>query len=99
MMTQEVKSLRLSEIIATKGAIADKDSELITEDTYIFEPSALVVIAHMEMSMMRLALLQMIYDSRLAQHASRFKAMKSAKKRATQEIGRAAWRERVCPYV
>ena len=88
MMTQEVKSLRLSEVIATKGAIADEDSELITEATYIFEPNALVVIAHMEISMMRLALLQMIYDSRLAQHASRFKAMTSAKKRATEEVQR-----------
>jgi len=48
----------------------------------------LVVIAHMEISMMRLALLQMIYDSRLAQHASRFKAMTSAKKRATEEVQR-----------
>lgn len=85
MMTQEVKSLRLSEVIATKGAIAEENADAITEATYIFEPNALVVVAHMEVSMMRLALLQMIYDSRLAQHASRFKAMTSAKKRATEE--------------
>lgn len=85
MMTQEVKSLRLKDIIETKGAEAEA-GQAITEATYIFEPNPLVVVAHMEVSMMRLALMQMIYDSRLAQHASRFKAMTSAKQRATDEV-------------
>jgi F-type H+-transporting ATPase subunit gamma len=84
MAVQDVKSLRLSEIIATKGEAGGKTA--ITEATYIFEPSPLVVVAHMETSMMRLALLQMIYDSRLAQYASRFKAMSAAKDRATKEV-------------
>jgi len=86
MMTQEVKRLTLSQVIETKGREAGADA--ITEETYIFEPSPLVVVAHMETSMMRLALLQMIYDSRLAQHASRFKAMTSAKQRSQEEVQR-----------
>lgn len=83
LMRQEVKSMRLSEIVETKGSEIAKDGSNITEDTYIFEPNALVVVAHMETSMMRLALIQMIFDSRLAQHASRFKAMSSSHKRAS----------------
>lgn len=86
MSVQDVKRLRLSEVIETKGAAATEDA--ITEDTYIFEPSPLVVVAHMETSMMRLALMQMIYDSRLAQYASRFKAMTAAKQRSTEEVAR-----------
>jgi F-type H+-transporting ATPase subunit gamma len=86
MSTQDVKKLRLSEVVETKGAeVTDK---AITEATYIFEPSPLVVVAHMETSMMRLALMQMIYDSRLAQHASRFKAMTAAKQRSRDEVAR-----------
>lgn len=86
MMTQEVKSIVLSQVIETKGRATGGDA--ITEETYIFEPSPLVVVAHMETTMMRLALLQMIYDSRLAQHASRFKAMTSAKQRSVEEVAR-----------
>lgn len=82
LMKQEVKSMRLSEIVETKGSKTQAADNAITEDTYIFEPNALVVVAHMETSMMRLALIQMIYDSRLAQHASRFKAMSASHKRA-----------------
>lgn len=85
MMTQDVRSLRLKDVIETKGA-GSTGGDVISEVTYIFEPNPLVVVAHMETSMMRLALLQMIYDSRLAQHASRFKAMSAAKQRAVEEV-------------
>jgi len=85
MMTQDVRSLRLKDVIETKGA-GSAGGDVINEVTYIFEPNPLVVVAHMETSMMRLALLQMIYDSRLAQHASRFKAMSAAKQRAEEEV-------------
>jgi F-type H+-transporting ATPase subunit gamma len=85
LMTQDVRSIRLSDIIETKGAAAESQDS-ITEATYIFEPNPLVVVAHMETSMLRLALLQLIYDSRLAQHASRFRAMSSAHQRATEEV-------------
>jgi ATP synthase F1 gamma subunit len=82
LMQQAVKSMSLSEIVETKGSKRSAGDDAITEETYIFEPNALVVVAHMETSMMRLALVQMIYDSRLAQHASRFKAMSAAHTRA-----------------
>ena len=85
LMTQDVRSIRLSDVIETKGAGA-AGADSITEATYIFEPNPLVVVAHMETSMLRLAILQLIYDSRLAQHASRFRAMSSAHQRATEEV-------------
>lgn len=89
MMTQDVRSLRLRDVIETRGkGDAAPGKDVINEATYIFEPNALVVAAHMETSMMRLALMQMIYDSRLAQYASRFKAMTAAKQRATEEANR-----------
>lgn len=84
LMTQDIRNVFLSDIIETKGEAAG--SSAITEDSYIFEPSPLVVVAHMETSMLRLALLQVIYDSRLAQHASRFKAMSAAHQRASEEV-------------
>ena len=84
LMTQRIRSLLLSEVIETKGAASQQ--EAITEETYIFEPNALVVMAHMETSMLRLTLAQVIHDSRLAQHASRFKAMSAAKDRAVDEV-------------
>lgn len=85
LMTQDIRNIRLSDIIETKGAAAES-KDAITEATYIFEPNPLVVVAHMETSMMRLALLQVIYDSRLAQYASRFKAMSAARQRAVDEV-------------
>jgi len=40
------------------------------------------VVAHLERSMMQIALSQVILDSKLAQYASRFRAMSMAKDRA-----------------
>jgi len=60
------------------------DEEKITERNYIFEPSAYAVTSHLETSILRLTLAQFIYDSRLAQLASRFKAMTAAKQRAVE---------------
>ncbi len=85
LMTQDIRNIRLSDVIETKGAATQAGAE-ITESTYIFEPNPLVVVAHMETSMLRLALLQVIYDSRLAQYASRFKAMSAARQRAVDEV-------------
>jgi F-type H+-transporting ATPase subunit gamma len=82
---QEIKDVELGEVISSKGKIADLDlvdEEKITEKNYIFEPSAYAVVAHLESSVLRLTLAQFIYDSRLAQLASRFKAMTAAKERS-----------------
>jgi len=84
---QEIKDLDLSEVVSRMGKIADLDTvdnEKITEKNYIFEPNAYTVAAHLETSILRLTLTQFIYDSRLAQLASRFRAMTAAKERSIE---------------
>lgn len=85
LTAQSVRSLDLKAVIETKGRIADVGAkDLITEASYIFEPTPYAVVAHMETSMLRLTLSHLIYDSRLAQTASRFRAMSAAKERAIE---------------
>lgn len=83
---QDIKDLDLSEVVSRMGKIADlknvSDDE-ISEKNYIFEPSPYMVAEHLEASILRLTLSQFIYDSRLAQLASRFQAMSAAKERST----------------
>ena len=82
---QEIKSVDLSEVVSSKGRVADLSSvsdDLVTEKTYIFEPSSFQVAAYLENSILRLTISQFIYDSRLAQVASRFKAMSAARERS-----------------
>jgi len=84
---QDIKDLDLSEVVSRRGKIADLDTvdaDKITEKTYIFEPNAYAVAMHLETSILRLTLTQFIYDSRLAQLASRFKAMTAAKERSVE---------------
>ena len=84
---QDIKSLDLSEVVSSMGKIADLDTvedDKISERTYIFEPNSFVVAAHLETSILRLTLAQFIYDSRLAQLASRFKSMTAAKERSIE---------------
>ena len=83
---QDIRDLDLSEVVNSMGRIADLDTlddDKITEKNYIFEPNAYAVAAHLETSILRLTLAQFIYDSRLAQLASRFRAMSAAKERST----------------
>lgn len=82
---QEIKDVDLSEVVSSKGRTADLSTvsnDLVTEKTYIFEPSSYQVAAYLENSILRLTISQFIYDSRLAQVASRFKAMSAAKERS-----------------
>lgn len=82
---QEIKDVDLSEVVSSKGRVVDlstASSDLVTEKTYIFEPSSYQVAAYLENSILRLTISQFIYDSRLAQVASRFKAMSAAKERS-----------------
>ena len=82
---QEIKDVDLSEVVSRKGRVADLDtltSDHVSEKTYIFEPSSYAVAAYLETSILRLTISQFIYDSRLAQVASRFKAMSAAKERS-----------------
>lgn len=82
---QEIKEVDLSDVVSSKGRTADLDTvgdDMVTEKTYIFEPSSYTVAAYLEVSILRLTISQFIYDSRLAQVASRFKAMSAAKERS-----------------
>ena len=83
---QAIRSIDVSEAISMMGQTVDTeaigDSDKITEKNYIFEPSSYSVAAHLETSIVRLMLSQFIYDSRLAQLASRFRAMSAARERS-----------------
>jgi len=82
---QEIKDVDLSEVVSSRGRVADLDTvgkDMVTEKTYIFEPTSYAVAIYLENSILRLTISQFIYDSRLAQVASRFKAMSAAKERS-----------------
>lgn len=84
---QEIKDVDLSEVVSSKGRVADLETvgeDTISEKNYIFEPNSYQVAAYLETSILRLTLAQFIYDSRLAQVASRFRAMTAAKERSIE---------------
>lgn len=84
---QEIKDVDLSDVVSSRGRVADIGAltdDFISEKTYIFEPSSYQVAAYLENSILRLTIAQFIYDSRLAQAASRFKAMSAAKERSVE---------------
>lgn len=85
LMTQDIQKIELSKAIEDMGSqVLPKDDE-ISEKNYIFEPSAFGVVAHMERAMLEITLSQVILDSKLAQYASRFRAMRVANERAVDE--------------
>lgn len=75
LMSLEVKSIELAQAVQVAGTGHDKIDEIISEQTYIFEPNSYAVAAHLERSMTQIALSQLILQSKLAQYASRFRAM------------------------
>ncbi len=87
LMSQEVKRIELSSAVQIAGARNEKTDDLITEETYIFEPSSYAVAAHLERSMLKIALSQLILQSKLAQYASRFRAMSASHERADETKG------------
>ncbi|MCA9349048.1 F0F1 ATP synthase subunit gamma [Candidatus Saccharibacteria bacterium] len=84
LMVQDVKSISLSGMVEEKGGGVGKSDEIISEETYIFEPSTFEVIDHLERTMLQIALSQVILESKLAQYASRFRAMGAAHQRADE---------------
>jgi len=84
LMVQDVKRIELLTAVKDRGVVSDKPEEIISEETYIFEPSTYTVAAHLERSMMQIALSQLILESKLAQYASRFRAMTVAHQRADE---------------
>lgn len=84
LMVQDVKRIELSSAVKERGEANDKAEDVISEATYIFEPSAYAVAAHLERSMMQIALSQLLLQSKLAQYASRFRAMSASHQRADE---------------
>lgn len=89
MSQQQIKELDLGEVVNSMGKVADLNAvgdDIISEKSYIFEPDVYAVVMHLETSILRLTLSQFIYDSKLAQIASRFKAMTAAKQRSLETV-------------
>ncbi len=85
LMVQNTKKIDLSKAVADQGGVsAVKPEDIISEDTYIFEPSTFAVVDHLERSMLHIALSQVILESKLAQYASRFRAMSSAHQKSDE---------------
>lgn len=87
LMVQDVKRIELSSAVTSIGKGADDPDEIITEGNYIFEPSTYDVVDHLERSMMQIAMSQLILNSKLAQYASRFRAMSASHTRADEAKG------------
>jgi len=80
---QVVRQIKLSSAVNQRAAQSSSgDEDVINEKTYIFEPSTKAVIAHLERSMMQIAINQLILGSKLAQYASRFRAMNASRTKA-----------------
>ncbi len=84
LMSQDVKSIELSKAVSDKGQQSEDPDEIISEANYIFEPSTYDVVDHLERSMMQIAMSQLILNSKLAQYASRFRAMSASHTRADE---------------
>lgn len=86
LMSQEIRRIPLSQAVQEEGKKASQSDEVISEFNYIFEPSAFSVVAHLERSMLEIALSQVILDSKLAQYASRFRAMSMANEKSDDSL-------------
>ncbi len=84
LMIQDVRRIELSTAVQKISAQTVKKEEIITEDNYIFEPSTYAVVDHLERSMMQIAIAQTVLDSKLAQYASRFRAMTMAHEKSDE---------------
>lgn len=87
LMVQDVKRIELSSAVTSKGKQVAEGEEIITEANYIFEPTTYDVVDHLERSMLQIAVSQLILDSKLAQYASRFRAMSASHTRADEAKG------------
>jgi ATP synthase F1 gamma subunit len=84
LMVQDIKKIELQKAVQDAGSKVVKDEDVIDERTYIFEPNNFAVVAHLESSMVQISLSQAILESKLAQYASRFRSMSSAKEKAIE---------------
>lgn len=82
LMVQDIKKSDLHAVVQAAGTQVNEGEDVISEINYIFEPSSFAVVAHLERIMLQITLSQMILESKLAQHASRYRAMSSAQQLA-----------------
>jgi F0F1-type ATP synthase gamma subunit len=64
---QTIEEVDLSEVVSSKGRVADLSTvgdDVVSEKTYIFEPSSYAVAAYLENSILRLTISQFIYDEK-----------------------------------
>ncbi len=89
LMVQDVKKIELSAAVQEQGKMSEEAEKIdvITGENTIFEPTMFAVIDHLERSMLQIAVGQLILDSKLAQYASRFRAMTAAHERAEESKG------------
>lgn len=83
---QKVKNIQLGTAVTSRGRQVGASQDTITEKNYIFEPSSYDVVNHLERSMMQIMLSELILESKLAQYASRFKAMTAAQDKANERL-------------
>lgn len=89
LSVQNVKKMNISNALKDQGQASEEQilsGDVINEETYIFEPSTYEVIEHLERSMTSIILAQIVLESKLAQYASRFKAMTAAHERADESL-------------
>lgn len=91
LASQDIKTIKLATAVAERGKTVEASDEVISEINYIFEPSTFAVIDHLERSMMQITLSEVILESKLAQYASRFKAMSVAKEKADDTLRDLSW--------
>lgn len=88
LMVQDIKKLDLhSAIMESSFNSVTKTADIINEQSYIFEPDVHSLIAHLESVMLEITLTETIFESKLAQYASRFRAMQGASERAEELAG------------
>lgn len=85
LSVQDVKRIDLSAAVATQGQQASESDDVISEVNYIFEPSTYAVVDHLERTMMQITISQLLLNSKLAQYASRFRAMTASHERSEDE--------------
>lgn len=91
LMQQDVKTIALGAAISQRGSAVKPGEAIISEKTYIFEPSTQAVVEHLERDMTSIALSEVILESKLAQYASRFRAMRLARERADDRLAALRW--------
>lgn len=91
LMSQSIESIRLSKVVIDMGNTVEAGGEVISEKNYIFEPNVYAVVSHLETTMLQISLSEVILESKLAQYASRFRAMSVAKTRARESHDHLHW--------